>query len=892
MSLLQTFLGAALHVGLSALGRTRRPKLTGELRLTGLSGPVEIARDRWGVPHIYAYDAHDLLFAQGFVHAQDRLWQMDFQRRLTAGRLAEVLGPAALPADRGIRILGVRRAAEAELSLLSAEASAELEAYAAGVNACMAHQPLPVEFALLRYRPEPWTPADSLSWAKMMAWSLSINWETELLRAALIERLGPTLAAELEPGPPPHWPTVMDPTLRPDDPTSGPAAPENTDRRRLTGGAFSSPAAPFAARATTPDIGRHPERNTAIAEWSRRMRSHLDRLAAEKPGFSAAMPSTGSNNWVVAGWRSTTGKPLLANDMHLLMSAPAIWYENHLVISDRPDHDEGASLSITGVSFPGIPYIVAGHNGHVAWGFTNGFPDVQDLYMERLRRTADSRVQYLFRGEWLDAEVRNEVIHVKGSDPVNQTVILTRHGPIINALAPGLAAEVTVEALPTDITAETAIPASPLAHPLALRWTALAPDSMFDALRAMNRARSCAEFREALRGWTVPTQNVVYADTQGNIAYTYAGRIPIRGWGDGSVPVPGWDGEHEWTGYIPFEELPHQLNPACGYIASANNRATDERYPHFLSREFSMGDRAERIVALLQARSQVDTAFFRQMQLDQVSSTMQAIGRHLGALASAEPDLAEVVVLVQRWDGRLTADSPAAAVCQVFARLMIKVMLEGRLGDLTERVLGKGPTPVLQEASFFAERAMEWLLHILAQPESHWFDLGRGEKREDVMRIALRRTVAYLQDHLGPPEPDFRNWAWGRLHTLTFGHLAGQVPALTRHFNRGPFPLGGDGNTIWATGNGLTLENSTAVVGPPFRFIADLSDLDHCWGCLAPGNSGRPDSPHYDDQIEEWFKGEHHPMLYAREEVARGTVTRLRLGPSRHKSSYPPLTAA
>ncbi len=877
MTPLQTLLGTILNLGLSVMGRVRRPKLTGQLHLPGLVGPVEILRDRWGVPHIYAGNLGDLLFAQGFVHAQDRLWQMDFQRRITAGRLAEVLGPAALSADRGVRILGLHRVAEAEVARLSAEARAELEAYAAGINACMAQQPLPVEFTLLRYRPEPWTPADSLAWAKMMAWSLSINWETELLRAALIERLGPALAAELEPGPPPHWPTVMDPSSRPDGPPEIQTPGLAPDRR----------------------TGRHPLTGKYDA-----------RPAAEKPGTSATASSMGSNNWAVAGWRSATGMPLLANDMHLIMSAPAIWYENHLVIADQTEHaergrpagppmssehaprprgegdpsttlraaqDDHEPLNLIGVSFPGIPYVVAGHNGHVAWGFTNGFPDVQDLYMERLRRTADGRVQYQFRGAWLDAEVRNEVIHVKGSTPVNQEVIVTQHGPVINALAPGLAAEVSAETLPADVTPEAAAPASPLAYPLALRWTALEPGTMFAALPAMNRARTCAEFREALRGWTVPTQNVVYADTQGNIAYTYAGLIPIRSQGDGRVPAPGWDGEHEWAGYIPFEELPHQLNPARGYIASANNRVADERYPYFLSREFGMGDRAERIVALLETQPQIDVAFFRQMQLDQVSSTMQTIASHLGRLKVADPELAAVVALVRRWDGHLRAESPAAAVVEIFGRLLMKVVLEGRLGDLTERVLGKGPTPLLQESSFFSERAGEWLLYILAQPQSHWFDLGHGEGRDEALEIALQRTVAYLKERLGRPGPDFRNWAWGRLHTLTFAHLAGRMPALARHFNRGPFPLGGDSNTIWATGNGLTPEDSRAVVGPPFRFIADLRDLNHCWGCLVPGNSGRPDSPHYDDQIDAWFKGEYHPLLCAREEVEREAVARLLL---------------
>ena len=834
MSIFHTALSAALSAGLMTVGRVRRPKTRGRMRLRGLTAPVEILRDRWGVPHIYAANARDLMFAQGFVHAQDRLWQMDFQRRLVAGRLAEVVGAAALPADRAVRILGMRRVAETELALLDADARAEVDAYVAGINACMAADPLPTEFTLLRYRPEPWTPADSLSWAKMMAWSLSGNWESELLRAALIEYLGPARAAELEPPPPASWPTVM-----PAD-SSLPLVAQND-------------------KASTPASGGSETRQKQSAAVARH-----DRQDAVTDLPSTASP-LGSNNWVVAGWRSATGMPLLANDMHLLLSVPAIWYENHLICDE---------FNVTGVTFPGIPGVVAGHNGHVAWGFTNGYPDVQDLFMERLRRADDGRVQYEYRGEWLDAEVRREVIQVKGGEPVAEEVIVTRHGPIINALAPGLAAPVTLT--PTHPRTHT------LAHPLALRWTALEPAAMMAALRAMNRARTCVEFREALRGWATPVQNTVYADTQGNIAYSYPGRVPIRARGQGRVPVPGWDGEHEWLGYVPFDELPHLLNPERGFVASANNRITNA-FPHFLGSEFATGERGQRIVELLAGQPKADVAFFQQMQRELISPTMQTLAGYLGGLRPAEPEFAAIVQAVRRWDGRLTADSPAAAVCEIFGRALMQVILGAKLGandverDLAARYLGKGPTPMLAEFSFMSQRSWEWLLHILTLPQSHWFDLGHGERRDDVMLIALRHTASYLSHRLGPQTPDLDNWAWGRLHMLTLGHMAGRVPALARHFNRGPFPLGGDGNSIWATGNSLTPETSTATVGPPFRFIADLADLNHCWGTLIPGNSGRPDSPHYADQITAWFEGKYHPMLYAREDVARGAVARLRL---------------
>ncbi len=609
---------ATLSATLTGVGRARRPTLKGHLRLPELSGPVEVFRDAWGVPHLYAGSAADLCFAQGFVHAQDRLWQMDFQRRLVAGRLAEVLGPAVVGVDRSLRVLGMYRVAEAEVSLLSAEARREAEAYASGVNAAIERQPLPVEFTLLRYRPYPWRAADSLCWAKMMSWALSVNWESELLRARLIEVLGVERAAQLEP-------LLASPIV-----TGG-------ERR---------PAHPY---------GPLPPRNAAQGR---------EGAAQADSAPEIHMPSTpgtpGSNNWVIAGAHTASGKPLLANDMHLLVSAPAIWYENHLVCTDP-----GSPVDVTGVSFPGIPFVVAGHNDRVAWGFTNGFPDVQDLFVEHLRRT-ERGVEYEHRGQWLPAEVRREEIRVKGEAAVTEEVIVTVHGPVINRLAVGLAMQPGADGLPEQ--------------PLALCWTSLTPHPMVESLRAMNRASSCAEFREALRGWVAPTQNVVYADTDGNIGYTFAGRVPIRPRGEGRVPAPGWTGEYDWAGWIPFEELPHQQNPAEGYIVSANNQPVDESYPYFIGREFALGDRAGRIAELIRSGSAIKPSDIRIMQLDQEASSLKRLASVLGGLEPSEPELRGLVTLVRAWDGRLTAETPAGTICEISGPRGADAGDEGRVG--------------------------------------------------------------------------------------------------------------------------------------------------------------------------------------------------------------------
>lgn len=803
-----------IQIGLQWLARRRQAQVKGTIRLNGLRAAVEIIRDRWGVPHIYTTNMADLLFAQGFVHAQDRLWQMEFNRRLVAGRLSEVIGSATVPVDRWMRILGLRRAAEAGLALLRDEVRGELDAYVAGVNAFIARGPLPIEFTLLRYRPEPWTIADSLSWAKMMSWSLSTNWESELLCARLIARLGPERAAELEAGWPAAWPTIL---------------PAELTRCR-------------------------PEQIGRLA---------LERAeAARRFVGPAAHAGLGSNNWVIASARSFNGKPLLANDMHLLMGIPCIWYENHLVCQPDAGADPSDALEVTGVTFPGTPYVVAGHNAHVAWGFTNGFPDVQDLYIEHLRRTDDGRVQYEFQGEWHDAEVLREVIRVKGAPAETQEVIITRHGPIINALATDLIHEL----LPQE--------AEP---PLALRWTSLEPDALIHALRAMNRARSCLEFREALRDWSAPIQNTVYADTAGHIGYSFPGKVPIRAKGDGSVPVPGWTGEYEWVGYVPFDELPHLYDPPQGYIVTANNRVVGDDYPYFISREYCMGDRAQRITELIAAREKINVAYIRRMQFDQVSPTARVIAGHIGRLMCDDPELMAVARMMAAWDGELAVDSPQAAIYEVFMRRFIMLLLRDKVGeDLAARYAGKGPLPVLGETSFFGHRAWEWAQQVLATDESPWFDLGHGERRNDVIRLALRETVDFLKARLGPTSDD---WAWGKLHVLRFTHFVGQVPALAPIFNRGPFALGGDGNTIWATGSGMNTLDSDQVIGPPFRHISDLGDWSNSWGLLTPGNSGRPGNRHYDDQIEAWFTGDYHPLLFTRGDVEREAEARLTLMP-------------
>jgi penicillin G amidase len=789
-AILYPALGPILKAFVWSLSRIRLPQTSGRMQFEGLDGPVEVLRDRWGVAHIYAQNTPDVCFGQGFVHAQERLWQMDFNRRVVSGRLSEVLGEAALPADRAMRTMSLRLTAEQEALKVSGNLRVLLEAYCSGANAWISfatrHRKLPVEFMLLGYQPQPWRIVDILSWGKLMCWTLATNWQSEVMRSQIINRLGPEKTAELEIDIGKTWAIILD------------------LGQVLAGEKVVDP----------------PRRYTG-------------------PG---AGEGAGSNNWVVHGSHTATGKPLLANDMHLELTSPGVWFENHLI---------GGELEVTGVTMPGVPLVVAGHNRQVAWGFTDSCPDTQDLFEEHLRRSSEGGWEVEYKGQWLPAIVRSEEILIKGGKKVNEEVVVTRHGPVINTLF------------------NNVFPDMP---PLALRWTALDPDDSFQAFYDMNIASDCQEFRQALRKFDNPSQNVVYADIVGNIAYTMNGRIPIRLKGDGTIPAPGWSGEYDWSGYIPFDELPHLYNPPGGYIATANNQVQRPDFPYFLGRDYLVSERAGRIIELLEAREKVDIPYIQKMQFDQVAFSSRTFGRYLGALQVVEPDLQTIVEAMRLWDGKLDVGSPMASIFESTSRQAARLVLEHWLGDLGPRIQGKGPWP-----GQWPEHAWEWFIHLLEEPDSPWFDLGNGEQRNDVLKLALQQSVEFLKRELGP---QMKDWKWGRLHQLTFEHVLGEQKPLDRVFNIGPFPIGGDGNTIWSSFTSLSDLQRRPMTGPPFRFIADLGDLDHCWGLLIPGQSGHLASPHHADGIRPWFEGDYHPMLFRRDELEQNLVARLVLTPA------------
>ena len=794
LRILLILLAVILILGLAGFGvgyttvRRAWPQTSGTLQVPGLQAPVTVIRDRWGVPHIYAANFRDLLFAQGYVHAQDRFWQMEFWRRLSFGRLAEVLGRSALPTDRFVRTVGWHRAAAQDWEAADPETRAALEAYAEGVNAYISTHKgrLGLEFTLLgltgkTFDPEPWTPVHSIAWGKVMAWDLGGNMTHELVRAGIIARLGTGAVSDLMPAPPPDRPVIV---------------PHPLTQATLQ----SIPEAVF----TTHFLG-------------------------EGDGL-------GSNNWVVAGSRAETGRPLLANDPHLGLQMPSIWYEIGLHCDLK---GPGCPFNVVGASFAGVPGVVIGHNDRIAWGVTNVNPDVQDLFIEKIN--PENPNQYEYQGRWEDMQIIREEIRVAGEEePVVVFARITRHGPIINDIVGGEEEDWSYGW-----------------QPLALSWTALQPGTLTRSILLLNRAQNWEDFREALSYWDVPSQNFIYADVDGNIGYQMPGRVPIRGKGDGSVPVPGWTGEYDWVGYIPFDDLPRAFNPPEGYIVTANNAVVGPDYPYLLTVDWSdrTALRAQRIVELIEQLTPISLDDMKAIQGDNLSVWTREVLPYVTALSTDDPRLKEALDLLRAWDGQSTRDSAAAALFESFRLHLAARTFQDDLGD-----------SLLRQAKSHVLYALE---SMVKDPQSPWFDDRRTPKtetRDEILLLALKDAVAELTERLGP---NMGKWRWGDLHTATFRNQAlGQsgIAWIERIFNRGPVAVDGTAGTVNNTGYNLNAPYD-ARSGPSYRQIVDAGYWSGSVSMHTTGQSGHPFHRHYDDMIDPWRNLQYHPMLWSRTEV-------------------------
>ena len=800
-----------------SLVRAPFPQTSGTLPLRGLEGEVTVHRDAYGVPHIYADTPHDLFFAQGYVHAQDRFWQMEFWRHVGLGRLSEMLGEDLVASDTFIRTVGWNRIAARTLRFYETEepeVMAVLEAYSDGVNAYLAeHRGDPsLDLTILKrvYEPweiEPWEPLHTLAWGVVMADDLSGNWRDELQRAALTQAVGEDLTETLLPLYPEDRPVIV------------PSGADAGTRR-----------APGSSPSPTHSAGSGPD-------WARVSTNLVDHAPPQGWVFGSGS-GIGSNSWVLGGALTDTGLPLLANDPHLGIQMPSIWYE---VALHAPGWD------VRGFSFAGTPGVVIGHNARIAWGVTNGTVDVQDLFIERLN--PDNERQYAFEGEWRDVNVIEETIRVNGGEAVTLEVLETHHGPIITNLRDDL-----------DV-------------PVAFQWTAAErPSTLLKSILLLNQAADYDAFRDALRYWDTPAQNMVYADVEGNIAYGLPGAIPIRRNGDGLVPVPGWTGAHEWVGWVPFEEMPARFNPPEGFIVTANNAAVDASFPYLLELQWADGDRAQRLVNIIETlREEGDIGIedVAAMQLDSYSLLFESYRPLLAALRSGDPATQEALEVLRAWDGQMRRDSTGAALWGLLFMHLQEATLADELGDEAPGYISNRGAPRV-------------LFHRLAHtPDSPlWDDAAtpQRETREDVLLRALVYTLGWFEENVGGALED---WQWGDVHTATFvSSPLGQsgIGPVEAAVNLGPFPVDGDSSAVNA--NGWSFDNPAAVTGHvSMRMIIDLADFGRSQAVHSTGQSGHPFHPHYDDLFKLWQAGLYHPMFWTAEEVEDAAADTLVLKP-------------
>ncbi|HEX6372312.1 MAG TPA: penicillin acylase family protein [Longimicrobium sp.] len=779
----------ALISGRVWLGRSQ-PDPTRGAALAGLRAPVEVWRDSLGVPHVWAKDEEDLFRAIGYVHAQDRLFQMEMFRRVADGRLAEILGEDLVDTDRFLRTVGMGRGAAQNEARLAPEHRRALQAYADGVNAWMrTHRgPLPPEFVTLRFRPEPWTVRNTLSIAKIMAWDLA-DWELGLNLQRAVDRVGSERGRELFPFYPQDGTTI----LGADAQWQGRAA---------------APPAPAPAAAPSPRIsGRVPLPD-------------VPPLALEL--LESVSASHASNSWVVGGSRTKSGKPILANDMHLSLRAPAIWYLAAL---------HGGGFNVAGMTLPGVPVVVAGHSDRVAWGYTNAMVDDVDFFVEQVDSANPNR--YRTPGGWAEMTVRPETIQVKGGGRVIHTVRTTRHGPVLS----------DAEDRGGD-------------RVLAMQWTAYEPSTEVVALLGMNTARSADEFTTALRGFNNPHQNVIFADRDGRFGYWMGGRVPIRRGGDGVLPQPGWTGEADWAGWLTFDQHPHVLNPAEGFVVTANNRQVGPAYPHHITSNWAEPWRAARIRQLVEAGRGLTAADVARQQMD-VRDVFAL--RHLPfAIQAAErASLADAARELRAWNGEARMDSRGAALFYTW------------FDELRTRV---GNDEFGGENVYFPRTTMD---RILEQGGGAWVDdvttQGRTETLGELAAEAMRTAAQAVGSR-----------TWGALHQTQIAHPMGVVSVLDRalKLNIGPFPNAGSYYTVNVSGWGARRPPFTNTYGSSQRHVVDMADPDGSGGFVIPtGQSGIPFSPHYRDQTPLWREGRLWLIPLDRGRAERRAVSRMTLRP-------------
>ncbi|MFF3677027.1 penicillin acylase family protein [Streptomyces sp. NPDC002120] len=917
-------LGYGAYWGVDSV-RASFPQTTGSLKVPGLTGTVDVKRDANGIPQLYADNDDDLFRAQGFVHAQDRFWEMDVRRHMTSGRLSEMFGSGQVETDAFLRTLGWRQVAQAEYeNKLSPETKKYLQAYADGVNAYLkgkSGKDLSVEHAALKlsddYQPEEWSPVDSVAWLKAMAWDLRGNMQDEIDRALMASKLSQAQIDELYP---PYPFDRNKPIVEGGKVEGGKYAPQgsgSTGSGSGSNGTGSGSGTALGSQAST-GTGTGPAAGTGLADnvtaqgATVGLRDQLTALAATLDKVPAILgpngSGIGSNSWVVSGKYTTTGKPLLANDPHLSPQLPSVWYQMGLhcrTVSPQCQYD------VAGYTFSGMPGVVIGHNADIAWGMTNLGADVTDLYLEQVKPEG-----YVYDGRVLPFATREEVIKVAGGDSKKITVRTTNNGPLVSDRSEELAT------VGTRAPVASSAPDRGDGYAVALRWTALDPGKSMDAVFKLDRAKNFDDFRKAAADFEVPSQNLIYADNKGNIGYQAPGRIPMRNQGDGRMPAPGWDSKYAWkggkdgnTGYIPQSEMPFDSNPSRGYIVTANQAVVESgtgagKYPYLLTTDWGYGARSQRINDLIEAKikdgGKISTDDMRTMQMDNSSEIAALLTPMLAKIQVSDPGVRAAQKLLDGWNYTQEPDSAAAAYFNAVWRNILKLSFgdkmpkELRIEGSCMNVLGNGTGPADDLAKTVREcgtrgpdsaqpdggdRWFEVVRRLVKDEKSQWWSSPRTltqpatTTRDELFARAMKDARWELTAKLGK---DQSTWSWGRLHQLNLKNqtIGTEGPGFMQWLlNRGPWNLGGGEATVNATGWNASSGYGVTWV-PSMRMVVNLNDLDKSRWINLTGASGHAYNSHYTDQTTLWAKGELLEWPFGKDAVEKATVDTLTLKPA------------
>ncbi|MGW4974947.1 penicillin acylase family protein [Streptomyces mirabilis] len=871
--------------------RASFPQTKGSLTLDGLSGPVDVKRDGNGIPQIYASSDEDLFMAQGYVQAQDRFYEMDVRRHMTSGRLSEMFGSGQVKNDEFLRTMGWDRVAKEEYDKkLSASTKKYLQAYAKGVNAYLKGkdgEDISLEYAALGftndYKPQEWTPVDSVAWLKAMAWDLRGNMQEEIDRSLMTSRLGPKQIADLYP----EYPYSRNKTIT-----------QEGQYDSVTG-SYVQGSGTTAGSGTQSTAGTGLAGNTTAPDGLQSQLSKLYNVLDNVPtAVGVNGNGIGSNSWVVAGEHTITNKPLLANDPHLSASLPSVWYQMGLhctSVSSKCQYD------VSGYTFAGMPGVVIGHNQDIAWGMTNSGVDVTDLYLEKI--TGEG---YEYDGKVLPFTSRKETIKVAGGG--NKTIVVreTKDGmPLLSDRDDELVK------VGKKATVDSGAPDRGDGYAIALRWTALDPGNSMDAVFQLDKASNWSEFRTAAASFDVPSQNLIYADTNNHIGYQLPGKIPTRSKGDdGSLPSPGWDSKYTWTGYIKQSALPYEYNPKRGYIVTANQAVVDkDKYPYTLTTDWGYGTRSQRISDLIEAKikggGKISTDDMRQMQLDDSSEIAKLIVPKLLKIDVADKNVRDAQKLLEGWDYTQDADSAAAAYFNATWRNILKLAFGNKLpkelrvkgqclnvapvdstgpADENQTVRECGQREADQAQPDGGDRWFEVVRKIIDDQNNDWWKAPKtrldkaADNRDELFARAMKDARWELTAKLGK---DMDTWSWGRLHRLFLKNqtLGTEGPGVLQYMlNRGPWKLSGGEATVNATGWNAAGGYGVVWV-PSMRMVVNLDDFDKSKWINLSGASGHAYSAHYTDQTDKWAKGELLPWSFSDKAVDKSTSDTLVLKP-------------